>query len=178
MADGCDGFTLPELAITLAVLSLVLALALPGFNRALESVRVDGGFHAITASFATARIAAVSQRKAVAVCPSRDGRECRKDLVWEDGWIVFLDRSRKGTPSSAKDIVRHVDRIQRGLTVRSSAGRHLVRYQPSGLSSGTNLTLRICSRATGLELGEVIVNNGGRARSIRRPGGVACPYAQ
>lgn len=171
------GFTLAELVATLTVLAIVLGLAIPAFTRLLESARVDTAFHAITASFAQARLTAISRQMAVSVCPSGDGRSCRRDLAWEGGWIVYLNQRRQPTPASTQDIVLRRDPNLQGLAIHSTAGRHYMRYQPDGFTATTNLTLTICTREPALALGEIIVNRSGRVRTRRLSGPIPCPYA-
>ena len=167
MPARAKGLTLSELLVAIAVAALLVTLGLPAFMGTFERVRVHGAFSALTASLASARLAAVSRGRAVSVCPSRDGKLCRRDLIWEEGWIVFVDPARNGVPSGADAILQHVIPSLSGISIRSTVGRHLVRYQPSGFSAGSNVTLRLCRTADRQELGKVVVNNGGRARSER-----------
>ncbi|HEY0661631.1 MAG TPA: GspH/FimT family pseudopilin, partial [Lysobacter sp.] len=158
------GFTLAELATALAVLAVILLLGLPAFSALLRSMRTDTAFHAVTTSLASARLTAISRQVAVTVCPSLDGRGCRKDLTWDEGWIVFPDPARTGRPASEDVVLHRVAPNLDGIAMHGTAGRQYVRYLPNGFSSGSNLTLYLCSRESGLELGEVKVNNGGRVR--------------
>ena len=167
MAVRASGFTLLEFLVSIAVVALLLSIGVPSLVGALERVRLHGAFSALTVSLANARLAAVSRGVAVTVCPSQDGRQCRKDLVWDTGWIVFIDRARNGVPPGADAVLERATPDLSGISVRSTAGRHLLRYQPSGYSPGSNVTLRICRAADQRELGRVVVNKGGRARSER-----------
>lgn len=166
-----------ELVTTLAILSVLLALGAPAFSQLLESARVSGVFHELTASLASARIAAISRRTPTSVCPSEDGRNCRRDLSWDEGWIVFADPARTGRPTTEGDVLRQLGPAPQDIAIRATAGRHYLRYQPSGFGYGTNVTLRLCSRRTGLELGRVVVNNAGRVRSERALKPTRCAYS-
>lgn len=171
-----NGFTLVELCVALAIVAVLALMAIPAFSRLMESARLDTVFHTVTASLATARLTSVTRQIPVVACPSRDGRQCRRDLAWEDGWIVFLDRARSGAPQAPGDILEVLSPDLHGLAARSTAGRHYVRFRPDGFSYGTNFTLRVCSRDPARLLGEVVVNNGGRARSLRTVRTEPCPY--
>src|SRR5688500_840613 len=85
--DRVRGLTLPELIITLAVLAICTALAWPQFSSLMLRTKGTTALHLLGTSLASARMAAVSPRYPVTVCPSADGRQCRKDSIWEDGWI-------------------------------------------------------------------------------------------
>lgn len=169
------GFTLAELMIVLALLGILLAIGVPAFSQLAASIRLTSAFNAVTASLAGARMAAVSHRAPVTVCPSADGAQCRRDLAWEGGWIAFLDPGRDGVPASADAILQRMDSL-RGLAIHSTAGRHYIRYQPAGTSGGTNLTLRVCAGEPSHQAGEIVVNIAGRVYSRRTEGVVACPY--
>lgn len=171
------GFTLVELITTLTILSILLALGVPAFSQLMESARVSSVFHELTASLAGARIAAISRRTPTSVCPSEDGRSCRRDLSWDDGWIVFADPARTGRPASKDDVLRQLGPAPHDIAIRATAGRHYLRYQSSGFGYGTNLTLRLCSRRTGNQLGTVVVNNAGRVRSEYTVKPTKCAYS-
>lgn len=159
------GFTLTELMVCVALLAILLGLGVPAFASVIERVRVINSFHALTASLMSARLAAITRGAPVTVCPSADGRRCRTDLVWDEGWIVYFDPGRQGQPAYDGAVLQHVSTAHRGLVIRSTPGRHRVRYQPSGWSGGNNLTLRVCVGRRPRHAGNVIVNLAGRART-------------
>lgn len=169
------GFTLLEFMVTTAVLAVVLSIAIPTFVQIRRNAAVNAAFHGLTTTFAGARLLAVTRNVPVTVCPSQDGRTCRRDRIWDEGWIVFLDPGRNDQPLKGDDIVDQHSAPGGAVIVRSTVGRHWLRYHPSGMSPGTNQTLWICS-ADRRQVGRIIVNNGGRARSERNDGAVTpCP---
>ena len=172
------GFTLPELAIVVVLLGVVAALAAPSLTGLAERSRAQTVFHGLTGSLAGARLAAVKSRQPVTICPTSDGLRCRRDLVWDDGWMTYLDADRRDHPASAAAVIQHTGPPGAGISVRSSRGRHRVRFQPNGWASGANLSLQVCSRKGRKWLGAVVVNNAGRPRSERLESAAgSCPYA-
>lgn len=172
------GTSLVELLACLALAALLLGLAAPSMNTLLLNARLANGLHGLSGSLAAARFTAIAQGVPVTVCPSADGRRCRTDLEWSEGWLLYRDPEGAPQPRDAEAILHHVDRPLRGVSVRSSAGRHRVRFQPTGMAGGGNVTLRLCAgRPPGLR-GEVIVSLSGRARVQRHEApGKSCPWA-
>ncbi|HEU4774898.1 MAG TPA: Tfp pilus assembly protein FimT/FimU [Lysobacter sp.] len=176
MRQEARGFTLIELMVTLAVMAVLMGVGVPSFQHLQQSARTATAFHLLTTSLALARLSAVKNNVPVSVCPSSDGRYCRGDTVWDDGWIVFADPSRAKQPASAEAVLQRFDRVGPGIALRSTAGRTLVRFHPSGMAQGSNLSVRLCSTKDSTHLGSVIVNNAGRPRSERHDG-TPCPFA-
>lgn len=177
-ASGGRGFTLVELMATLAVLAISLGLAVPAFTGLQRRVRAADAYSELTTSLAAARLLAVRLRQPVSICPSRDGRRCLDSVVWSDGWIIYADPDRNRQPAGPSAVLHRGEPIEAALALRSTSGRKLVRFLPTGWASGSNLSVRLCSRASGRLLGKVIVNNAGRPRTEHlEDDGTACPYA-
>ena len=168
------GFTLLDLLVAIAITGSLLGLGVPAFGDTMERVRTANALHAISASMAIARSTAITRNHPITVCPSRDGRTCRSDRRWEDGWIVFVDPDRSGTPAAPDTVLRVHQGIGPGMALASSWGRHRVRYLPNGSAAGTNLTLRLCSQRRGREVAHAIVSNTGRLRTRRLTAGAPC----
>lgn len=163
------GFTLLEAITVVAIVAIAASLGLPAFNDTLRRTRTATALHQLTSSLASARSTALMRRKAVSVCPSQDQLTCRTDLIWEDGWIVFVDAKKTGQPGGKADILRAGGPLSRSLILRTTAGRHRARFQPDGRSTGSTLTLSLCAKDDHRPLGQVVLNNWGRARSVRDP---------
>ena len=164
MQTRTRGWSLLELVAVLAVLAVLLAAAYP--SMAVLSERMDRlrAFNSLTTALAQARMTAVARGRPVTVCPSADGRTCRGDLVWDDGWLVYFDPSRSPQPAHSDDVLWAETRNPGQIAIRGTIGRHRVRYQPTGMSGGNNASLRLCSRKRGVHLGSVVVNMAGRVR--------------
>ena len=170
------GVTLIEVTIAMGVLAVLTALAVPSFQALSKRSRVDAALHLLTSHFASARIAAITHNVPVVVCPSRGDGLCRQDSDWSDHWLTFRDPDGNRQPDESIDIYRN-DPAPRNpsLRIRSTAGRREMRYLPTGYSSGSNLTLRVCY--DGVVSGLVVVNNAGRARTARPDDSEPCANA-
>ena len=175
MKQAAPGFNLIELMATLAVLGVVLAIGMPAMASIREHAQASSALSQLTTSLATARIMAVSKNRSVTVCPSSNGRSCRVDLNWTAGWIIYLDPAREAQPAG-NDLVMQVMDAPNGVAIRSTVGRHRVRYLPNGMSSGTNVSFSLCSTRETRLIGRVVVNNAGRSRTERPAAATACPY--
>jgi len=165
--DRIRGLTLPELITTLAVLAICTALAWPQFSALMLRTKGTSALHLLGTSLAAARMGAVSRRFPVTVCPSSDGLRCRKDSVWEEGWILYRDRRGRDQPERPGDILQRFAIDPNAFTLRSTSGRQRVRYVPSGYTATNNLTILLCERRAQREVGRVVVSRPGRIRTQR-----------
>jgi type IV fimbrial biogenesis protein FimT len=170
------GFSLIELVVALSVLAIISTIALPAFGAMLQGARASSASHLLMTSLATARLRAVNDNAPVTVCPSTDGRTCRDDSVWSDGWILYQDPGREDQPGTDSAVIQRIYGPGHGLQFRSASGRTRVRFQPTGWASGSNLSIRLCRLGENGFLGAVIVNNAGRARTERPQGRMPCPF--
>ena len=167
------GVTLVEACIAMSVLAILTAAAIPSFHALQKRQQVNAAMHLLTTQLATARMTAVSHNTPVIVCPSNGGARCRSDSDWSHDWLVFRDPDGNKQPDKPEDLYRN-DPAPRhpGLGILSTSGRRYLRYQPTGFSYGSNLTLRVCFDN---ELaGSVVVNNTGRIRSVRETESKPC----
>ena len=175
MAQEARGFTLVEMMVVVAVLVVTLTLGVPAFAATVQWAREANTYHLLSASLASARVSSMTGGMPVTVCPSADGAACRTDLVWEDGWIVYADPERSQQPA-VDAVLQHVDARGSGVAIRSTRGRHRVRFTPDGWSYGSNLSIRVCRMRDAVLRGKVVVNNAGRPRVERAAGPEACPF--
>ncbi|MBV6815244.1 GspH/FimT family protein [Xanthomonas axonopodis pv. passiflorae] len=93
--------------------------------------------------------------------------------IWSQGWILFKDPGRGGQPPTSASVIRaEYGFATGGIDIVSTAGRSIVRFLPNGRSSGTNITISLCSNAR--RLADVVVNNSGRARTVRYTNPTSC----
>ena len=151
------GFTLVELMVTIAVVAILAALALPSFSNSIRNTRLASTTNEFIAAVNLARSEAVRSNRAGQVCASSDGATCGTD--WSQGWIVWSDANANGTPD-ADEIRRHQQRLN-GMTASSPANLSSFRFSArgectncSGAAFGagaTDLQLRATPCATGQE---------------------------
>ncbi|MDM3871262.1 GspH/FimT family pseudopilin [Porticoccus sp. W117] len=83
------GFTLIELMVTVAILAILVAVAVPAMTSFMNSNRLTAHTSALKQAIQYARSEAVAKNQNVSVCASSDGATCTG--AWNQGWIVRLD---------------------------------------------------------------------------------------
>lgn len=84
------GFTLIELMVTLTVLGVVLAWAIPSFSTILSNNRLETATNELHGALQLARSEAVKRREGVQLCALVDGDVdgCATDADWSEGWLM------------------------------------------------------------------------------------------
>ncbi|WDS36037.1 GspH/FimT family pseudopilin [Pseudoxanthomonas sp.] len=102
--DQVRGFTLIELMVTVAVLAILLAIALPSFQQTLRSNRVATSTNALIGTLALARSEAIRSTHGAAVCSSTNGTACGGS--WSDGYLVWADANGDGALAATETVLK------------------------------------------------------------------------
>jgi type IV fimbrial biogenesis protein FimT len=134
------GFTLIELMITIAVLSILMAITAPSFNNALLGTKLGAHANDLVSSAIVARSEAIKRNTVVTLCASSDGATCAVSGGWEQGWIVLagtnIIQRKQAAPTGFK-----ITGVDAGSTAIQS-----VTFQPTGVGA-TQASFTLC-RAT------------------------------
>jgi type IV fimbrial biogenesis protein FimT len=88
--------TVIELLIIVAALAVVIMLAVPGSSMLIEHYRLKAASADLVNGLNLARGEAIKRGSTVRVCPSSNGRFCRSDGDWAQGWLVYSDGNGDG----------------------------------------------------------------------------------
>ena len=95
--ESQKGFTLVELLITIVVISVLLATAVPSFMQFIKNNRITGQANSFVVSTQVARNEAVKRGAGTTMCASTDQATCSGNAAdWTSGWIIFSDLNRDG----------------------------------------------------------------------------------
>lgn len=170
------GFTLIELIVTLAVFSIVVAIAIPNMSSFLDSNRRAANINTFITAMNLARSEAIKRNTDVSLCVRNTaGTGCDTTKNWENGWIVFIDNGTKGTVDGTDAALRVYDPLfKRALpldvTFREiEENRKFVTYQYKGNINPTatpvnTASFKRCDDHGQLQVRAVIIASSGRTR--------------
>jgi type IV fimbrial biogenesis protein FimT len=100
------GYTMMELLMSLAIVAILAAIAIPSFKYVTSSNRIATEVNGLLGDMLFARSEAVKEGQSVTVCSSSDGLNCSGSDNWQNGWIVFLDTNGDKVRQNSEAIVR------------------------------------------------------------------------
>lgn len=102
-----SGFTLVELMVTVAIVGILIAVAVPSFDSLLSTNTAEAAADRLTSSLAYARSEAVTRSANVTVCSKADGANtCATGTDsndWSNGWLTYIEDAAGGTDSVDSD---------------------------------------------------------------------------
>lgn len=134
MNKNIQGFTLIELIVTLAVVSILLLTGIPMLNQMTTSNRLVTQINNIAGSLAVARSESIKRGESITLCGSTDGATCDTSS-WELGWIVFSDADNNAVlNSTTESMIKIVAPFSGGSTLRlsQSDSSSVIRYRSDG----------------------------------------------
>lgn len=157
------GFTIVELMITVAVASILLAIAIPSFNQMIISGRLTAQANEMVAAMTLARSEAIKRNANITFCRPNpnDATVCATARGEWQGWMI-----RTG----AGNVVRRgdVNTFNGALVMTSTLTSDQVVFGPDGLArtgGGTvsDHVIRICSRrAADRNVRQIVMGAGSR----------------
>ena len=196
------GFTMVEVLVVMTISAILLALAIPSFERLLRTNRVSSATNSMLAALDLARSEAVRRSGVVTVCRSTNADApnptCSSaaaggyaDNDWASGWIVFAKapgNANNGAVEANDELILRQTPFQamaqQRLIMESTLANNQWRaYGPRGLNAGgaIGITLFIDVRDTAVPVRSdmarcLVANITGRPR-VARVVANACPAA-
>ncbi|MCH7854998.1 MAG: GspH/FimT family pseudopilin [Proteobacteria bacterium] len=161
------GFTLIELVTTLAVSTMLIAMAVPGVNTFLMNSRQSSGVNNLVSAMHLARSTAITKNTRITVCVSSDGEDC-DNSDWNQGWIVFADADADQTVDPG-EIILGAGAGVTGLTIESTEFSKFFMYRPNGRVMNATVNANsgefiVCDSRGDEHVRVIIVDSAGRPR--------------
>lgn len=167
------GFTLVELMITVAVLAVVLAIAVPSFSAMINRNQLVSTANEISATMNLARMEAIRRNRRVEICPSADGTSCSGS-----NWSRMVVRE-----AAAGTLIRDVQIVGTGVNITASsnvATNNRFGFLPTGfarIGNGTAVAGSLSACSSKLPAAENTLDVGivaSRIAVTQRDGGTTC----
>ena len=168
-----NGFTVLELLITISILSILVAIAVPSFRSTILNNRRAAVINEFVVAINFARATAITRRIPITMCrtstPEAADATCGgTGPGWETGWIIFVDTDNDGVHDTGEtEILRRREALPEGQTLRGNA--NVVNRITFGTSAttGNNGKLALCDgRGWGEHARIVVISVGGRVQSL------------
>jgi type IV fimbrial biogenesis protein FimT len=165
---NCLGFTLLELIITVGIIGVLTAIAVPSMGIYVKNERLTSQINTLVSHLAYARNQAVTQSQQTVVCISNNGVNC-SGTDWSDGWIVFADSDGNATVNDLETVLLAQQSLA-GNTLTSTIGTSVI-YDNRGFAKTAVGTFSLCDDRLLANLKSIQVSITGR---VRQGGATSC----
>ena len=157
------GLTLPELLISLSVISIIAFGALNVLPLWVHSNRMTAEVNRFVLALQLARSEAVKQGRKLVLCPRTKRRSCGRAADWKNGWLLFASDDRERDTGEAP--ILEAPPLAGFIEMHSGNHRKRIVYQPDGSSGGTNSSFTFCDRQGYAAPRVICLSNSGRLRT-------------
>ena len=164
------GLTLPELLISLAVISTLSVTGISHFKHSIQENRMASEVNQFVTALHLARSEAVKHGERIVLCPSKNGSSCGNSQDWIHGWILFASDDREH--DEHETVLQEGNPLTSGIGLHSSNHRKRIVYQQDGTSGGSNSSFTFCDTRKLAKSRVICLSNSGRPRlTLRRCNG-------
>ena len=135
------GFTLVELMVTVSIIAIVAAIALPSMGWMANAARLDGQADEMTTTMQMARAEAVRRNARMTVCGTTDGTTCASGTTWTR-WII-RGRDNVESESTGTEVVDVIRDTTASGDVQITGPAAGIVFRPSGIIDSAQ-TVTVC----------------------------------
>lgn len=162
------GFTLFELLITLTLILLFAAFAVPSYRFFVLHNRQTTETNLITNAINFARSEAITRHVTMTLCPSTNSLNCETN--WSSGWMIFVDKNNNVTAENSENILRRYEAVADNteLIWHGALGKDYLQISPQGMARQSgSFVFYPDSKNTSMS-SEIIVSPTGRVRVVMK----------
>jgi type IV fimbrial biogenesis protein FimT len=145
------GFTVTELVMVMTIIGIITAIGVPSFKYVTASNRISSEINGLLGDMQFARSQAIKQGLTVTICSSSNSTSSNPTcntggagIVWNTGWIVFLDSNGNGQVDAGEEVIRVQPTFNSNDTLTSSAAYAAATYNRMGYApTSTGSTINI-----------------------------------
>ena len=154
-----SGYTLIELMLTITILGIVTALAVPPMQDFFSRYRNETVGRNLFDLIALSRSKAYGHSEIYTLCPSHDGESCGSN--WAQGALLFVDGDGNGERGTTERIERVLPKLEDGATLewRSFNSKPYLQYRPNGLTFNQSGNFAYCPPSGEEKYGWIIILN-------------------
>ncbi|MDH1443707.1 GspH/FimT family pseudopilin [Pseudomonas sp. GD03721] len=152
--------TLPELLITLSILTIVIGFVTPAVGSLLQKNRHTSEINQLHASLNFARSMAIQTRTMVSLCAG--DHSCEDSRNWQGRILIFVDKNRNGALDDDEQLLKAMDINPRHRWHWSNFRQQTyMSFRPDGMTHSLNGTFTLCDQQ--LAIKGLVINITGRA---------------
>jgi type IV fimbrial biogenesis protein FimT len=179
--DQARGFGLVELMITVSMVAILAAIALPSYSSMIRRNRIATQTNDLLSAFNMARNESITRSRGVTLCAAdTTGDEppdaCGTATAWSTGWMIFIDDTATldADPPTAIES-ENVLRMWRGVeqnTLTVDGDQYFVRFNPRGMAASDpappiTFTLKPESNCSNQQQRAITINSLGRSSATK-----------
>jgi type IV fimbrial biogenesis protein FimT len=170
------GFTLIELTVSFAVLTIILSLGVPKFETLIEIHKRNIAISSLKRIMVQSRALALENEISITACPMQNG-QCINN--WEAPITIFYDLNNNLAIDTNEAIFQTTQMdLTTGYWQKKRANSPFIRFNPQGHAFSSATTFLYCPISTNLELArQLVISFQGRIRIDHYLTQSGAPYA-